>query len=120
VTDKPARFVVIDAAHCYYEPIQGSAVSFTPPYGSSIHLLDEKNGFGLVEMFMKKGWLELAHTSELPPPDRLGLKNYLNAGVSFHSGQRQAVTRPSTAPAVEIGPRGGRFTRTKDGYRRYF
>lgn len=49
-------------------------------------------------------------------------ENRVRAGLNPDGSMPDRIERGSSTspPAVEYGPRGGRFTRNKDGYRRYF
>lgn len=108
-------FIVVDDARCFYKPDLSSAVSFSPPYGDKVEIVKDDGDWVLLKAFGKLGWSVRAHVENsrvakrdnvLPPPPKFGSVSSLR-NANSHSSY------------VEYGPRGGRFTRTKTGYRRY-
>lgn len=99
-------FIIVDNANCHYERDASSAVRIIPPYGNEVAVLREEQDRVLVEWCGKQAWSDRSQLASQPPPLRA-----------------QAPPPPiyyGSSDRVEIGPRGGRFTRTSTGYRRYF
>lgn len=104
-------FVLTDTADCHYEPDHESAIRIIPPYGEEVRVLEEKDGWILLEWLGKKAWAERHNLGNAAPEQRKTKQPY--AGPIYQSSSL------SSTPKVEIGSRGGIFTRTKSGYRRY-
>ena len=102
-------YVTSDEAHGHYSPDLSSAVRVTSAYGSAIVVIESSNGWVKTRVFSKIVWIEECHLSDSPPAER---------PLPFH--ERDAIYSSTPYRHVEIGARGGFFTRTKSGFRRYF
>lgn len=104
-------YVVVDEAHCLYDPAPASAIRHTPPYGTEVQVVLESGDWVLIRAFGKKAWCPRANLSTSPAPRRVGV----DVGVqpSVEGGYWGASLH------IEYGPRGGRFVRTASGFKRY-
>jgi hypothetical protein len=109
-------FIVVDEASCFYEPDYASAVAIIPPYGSEVEIVKEDGEWVLLKWVGKRAWSVRCHLSNERSEKRYNIiPDSVNHRVrSDHANYRQYVS------GVEYGPRGGKFTRTKSGFRRYF
>jgi hypothetical protein len=109
-------FVVVDDAACFYEPCYSSAIRIKPPYGSEVEVIKETPDWVLLRWVGKEAWSVRSHLENRLVRRRENQiePDILNRVTGFDGG---FVSRTSS---VEYGPRGGRFTRTSKGYRRYF
>lgn len=103
-------YVVVDDAHCLYQPDLGAAIRCTPPYGTKVGVLQERGEWVQVFAFGKKAWSHRANLSPNPAPQRQAVE----VGV-----QPEAGRYCGSSLRIEYGPRGGRFVRTASGFRRY-
>lgn len=108
-------FIVRDDAHARYNRSDESPVRITPPYGSVVEVLNRDGDWARIRAFSKDAWIRADCLSEHAPPER---KRFVpQFGVSYADIPGSSTTYPSE---IEYGPRGGRFTRTRSGFRRYF
>lgn len=108
-------YVISDNAHGYYERASDGPVRITPPYGSTVEVTSDEGDWVRIKAFGKAAWMRRQTLSEVQPPERskfVPTIGYSCAAIPGFSDWRSL--------RVEHGPRGGRYTRTKTGYRRYF
>lgn len=108
-------FVASDSAHGHYEPDFKSAISMTPPFGSTLHIKKQTSDWVFAEFFAKSAWFNCAHLNAIDPAERISVPEPF-PGYGCISG---GCNQPVFTGLVEVGPRGGRFTRNGSGYRRY-
>lgn len=108
-------YVISDGAHGYYEMESDGPVRITPPYGSPVEVIEDAGEWIRIKAFGKVAWMQRETLSEQRPPERSTFVPILGYSYATIPGSR--VSPPTN---VEYGPKGGRFTRTKTGYRRYF
>jgi len=107
-------YIVSDSAEARYEPNLSSAVRLFPPYGSKIEIIESRLPWIKIRVFSKSAWLENIHiSSEVPPERKIKLVEDVDSRLSFKNESMQSC-------GIEIGARGGVFTRTKSGFRRYY
>lgn len=97
-------YIVADGADAFYEPSSTSAVRMTPQYGNLVDILAVEGGWLCIRWSGLKGWVDRSIVSSTEPPKRV---------------EPSTPVRSSYAPHYEVGPRGGLFTRTRLGFRRY-
>lgn len=104
-------FVVVEEANCLFHPRFDSAISIIPPFGSEVRVIRVAGDWVLIEFFSKQAWSPRENLAS-----EMGRKREpLRVGVSPGFG-----SWTSNSQSVEYGPRGGRYTRTTSGFRRYF
>lgn len=127
-------FIVVDEARCLYDARRDSAVRVIPPYGSEVAVVRDEGEWVKIRFCGKEAWSLRDHLS----PVMTGQKEAVRVGVvpgewSGATPRRHALTLAnaheglqtplslSSPPSlhVEVGPRGGRFVRTRSGFRRY-
>ncbi|RQW46070.1 hypothetical protein [Novosphingobium sp. LASN5T] len=122
-TNEPAHrklgaygYIVVDDARCYYKPEVDAAVRVIPPYGTLVGILRQQDGWVLVSFCGKEAWSPIEQLAAEEPKAKVlfDIRPYLFPGRS------NSIASAPNGSDVEIGPRGGRFTRTKSGFRRYF
>jgi len=112
----PVAFIVVDEAGCFHSPSFSSPIRIIPPYGSEVEILKEDGDWVLLKWCGKEAWTIRSHL-ENDLVDRR--ENMLPPSVLARS--RSIDVGPyNSYSSIEYGPRGGRFTRTRNGYRRYF
>ena len=117
-------FVKCDSADCYYRPETGGAVRITPPYGTQVQVVDQQGDWIAIKWFNKVGWVDISKLSARAPDQRNSpFELRIVPGVTGYPsipGPHMNASSYFDCNFVETGPRGGRFTRTKSGHRRYF
>ena len=108
-------FINCDLAECRYEADDSSPARITPPYGTKIAVIRDEGDWVLIAYAGKEAWSPRDQLSIIKPKDRFDISPYIFSGRLSH-------TPVKGAPEIDIeyGPRGGRFTRTRTGSRRYF
>lgn len=108
-------FIVVEEADCFYEPTHTSAVRMTPPLNSLVEVVRQHEDWILIRYFGKEAWCERLKlgTAEVQRP--FDISPYI-----FPATNKPDFTNATPYSTVEYGPRGGRYTRTRTGYRRYF
>ncbi|MCB2047593.1 MAG: hypothetical protein KDE32_05120 [Novosphingobium sp.] len=107
-------FVSSDNAECRYNPDDSSPARVVPPYGTYVIVGEERGDWVHIEYCGKSAWARQSMLSTVQPEPRFDISPYL------FGDRRAVISNPSPNSAVEYGPRGGRFTRTNRGYKRYF
>ena len=107
-------YIVVDNACCFYKPDSSSPVRVIPPYRTQIEIVQDQGGWVLIRFCGKEAWSERSKLSGREPPARFDISPYI------HNDYYDSKQILPLEPAIEYGPRGGKFTRTKTGYRRYF
>ena len=95
-------YVISDNADARYAPATESPARMTPQYGELVDVLQVQGGWVCILAFGSKGWVEREHLSNVEPAKKAMPTQSLSHASSF-----------------EVGSRGGLFTRTKSGFRRY-
>jgi hypothetical protein len=109
------RYVIQDNLTGHYEQDDCSPVRIIPPYGTEVRILEKGTDWTRIEAFRKSAWVRTDGLALNPPPERP------KSQVSIVNEQSQIPNIAYTQIShIEYGPRGGRYTRTKTGYRRYF
>lgn len=114
----PVLFVASNSAHGHFQPDFTSAISMTPPFGCSLVVKRQSSDWVLARAFSKDAWFNLAYLSDVEPVERVSVAPPFD-GYGWQSRGSGAGSTLSNR-RVEYGPRGGRYTRTKSGQRRYF
>jgi hypothetical protein len=109
-------FVTTDNANCLYEPKPQSAVKFIPPYGTEVQIIRDAGSWVLIRFYDKAAWSPRTNLSAALAPKRPAV----DVGVVPVPNYTLRPPPKVALPAVEYGPRGGRFVRTSTGFRRYF
>lgn len=106
-------FVLLDDAHGHYGMVDDSAISVIPPYGTPVEVLSNNGDWVQIKVFSKVAWMKKHYLGNTPPTKRFN--------ISPHIVQEATQVRSSVSSSIEIefGPRGGRFVRTKLGFRLY-
>ncbi len=116
----PRAYVAVDGANCLYKPDTGAAIRMSPPFGSFVSVLEEKDGWALISAFGKEGWTPSQNLS-LTKGER---KDCVDVGCRprGNTDYKPTPLESSAEPPlnIEYGPRGGQFVRTASGFRRYF
>jgi hypothetical protein len=114
VTTNSFVFVQHDGSTAHYEMDEQSPVRIIPPYGTAVEVLATTDEWVKIKAFNKAAWMKKHHICNQPPPSRFDFSPYVFAA--------EVIAPHDTVPKqnVEFGPKGGRFVRTKSGYRRYF
>ena len=92
-----------------------SAVRIIPPYGTLVRIIETLETWAKVEAFSKIAWMKQSNLCNERPPERFDITPFVVP--AWHP---QDFKTAKDYDAVEFGPRGGRFVRTKSGFRRYF
>lgn len=110
-------FINCDSAACRYEPHPTSAVRVIPPYGTLVDVLKDEGEWVQIMYATKSAWAVRSQLStEKPGPNkRFDISPYL-----FRKTTNPFARKAEQEPQIEFGPRGGRFTRTRTGFKRYF
>lgn len=103
-------YVAAENANCLYEPKPGSAIRCTPPVGTEVTVIRDDGAWVCVLVFGKKAWSPKGNLSPAP----VSGQETVEAGV-----QPRFIEGSIHFGGVEYGPRGGRFVRTRSGFRRY-
>ena len=114
----PVAYVAARNAACHYKPDINSPVRIIPPLGSEVRVLAHEGEWVLIEIWLKEAWCEkgkLSNSRDFTTRPSFDISPYLFLGPSISSNSSSFGSS-----YVEYGPRGGRFTRTKTGHRRYF
>jgi hypothetical protein len=106
-------FVSCDNAKCNYDPSLESPARVIPPYGSEVLVLKIADEWALIEFVGKRAWTPTSQIAAKAPKSRFNIEPYIVRPV-------YGTPIQSDFDEVEFGPRGGRFTRTRSGHRRYF
>lgn len=108
-------YVTSDGVHGYYERESDGPARITPPYGTPVEVVQDAGEWILIKAFGKVAWMKREALSEQRPPERSTFVP--TTGYSYAT-----IPGPHVPSMIEVeyGPKGGRFTRTKAGYRRYF
>jgi hypothetical protein len=123
VDNQKFAFVICDNVHGYFAKDVASPVNITPPYGSNIKILEIHGEWAWVLVFGIKAWVQVENIGAEPPPSRVSDDLAIAKVESLRNSllERVRSTRKvGDADKIEYGPRGGRFVRTKLGFRRYF
>lgn len=111
-------YVACDRANCLYEPDPCSAVRLSPPYGTEVEVVRDEGSWVLIRFCGKDAWCPRANLSATLVPKRaartVGVVPEPNPTFRSSARVKTALT------PVEYGSRGGRFMRTRSGFRRYF
>lgn len=114
-------YVVVDDAVCFYEPDISSAIRIVPPYGSEVEILSENENWVLLKWCGKEAWINryfIENSLEQKRENKIDPSLiYRSSGSSLGSYYNKSYYSSGN---IEYGPRGGRYTRTKNGFRRYF
>jgi hypothetical protein len=111
-------YIICHDAVCRYDPHEESPARVIPPKGTEIHIIDDIGQWILIEFVGKRAWCRsdfLTSENINIPKDPFDIKPYIVSGRPI----LYEISRSQYDP-VEYGPRGGRFTRTRSGHRRYF
>ena len=108
-------FINCDDAVCRYEPDAVSPARIVPPYGTFVAVIDDRLDWVQIGWVGKLAWSVRSQLSIEKPEDRIDIKHYL-----FGATESQIWEFGIGTDQAEYGPRGGRFTRTRTGHRRYF
>lgn len=108
-------YIVRDEARGHYTANDNSPTRIIPPYGTEVEVVRIDPEWALIKVFGKEAWVKAEYLGESPPPERTRFQPTFGVSYAVIPG-----TTPASSSQVEYGPRGGRFTRTKNGYRRYF
>jgi hypothetical protein len=106
-------FVLLDDAHGHYDMVDESAIRVIPPYGTPVEVLSTNGEWVQIKVFSKVAWMKKHYLGNTPPTKRFNISPYI---VREATQVRSSV---SSSIEIEFGPRGGRFVRTKLGFRRY-
>lgn len=105
-------YVAAENANCLYEPKPSSAIRCTPPVGTEVTVIRDDGEWVYVLAFGKKAWSPKGNLSSVHVP--APVPQTVEVGV-----QPRFIEGPVHFGGVEYGPRGGRFVRTRSGFRRY-
>lgn len=105
-------YVISADAEARYESSIESAVRMEPPYGEAVDVMLIRDEWVRIKWSGLTGWVLKQNLGRFPPlerdqPIKQEGSSYIQAGKT-------------SAPTIEVGARGGVFTRTKSGFRRYF
>ena len=103
-------YIAAENVNCLYEPKPGSAIRCTPPIGTEVTVIRDDGAWVCVSVFGKKAWSARGNLSSARGP----VQKTVEVGV-----QPRFIEGPVHSGGVEYGPRGGRFVRTRSGFRRY-
>ena len=103
-------FIASEKADALYEPKCNSAVRMSPQYGELVDVLEMTEEWACIRWFGMKGWVHRSSISTSRPP--------VMASTISHSSSLDTQSH-GISSHYEVGPRGGLFSRTKSGFRRY-
>lgn len=110
----PKAFIVASKANCLYEPYVDGVIRITPRYGAQVNVLESHGDWVQIEFWGVKAWTLRTYLAQTmiarQEAEDIGFEvlGYRSKGAGGESG------------VVEYGPRGGKFIRTPQGFRRYF
>lgn len=105
-------YVVCDDANARYDPNDQSAIRMTPPYGEEIYVIENREGWSKMKWSGRSAWILQSKISKIKPKKR--------SEPNVSENLPQVQSRIALTSGIEVGPRGGVFTRTKSGFRKYF
>ena len=104
-------YIISDEAHARYRPEMESPPRITPPYGSMVEVIEARGWWTKISWLSKTAWVDSSLLGNEEPPQR-----EKTSSPEFHD----LTPSNSIGNYIQVGPRGGVYTRTKSGFRRYF
>lgn len=109
----PTAFIVVSKANCLYEPHVNGAIRITPRYGAQVNVLESRGDWAQIEFWDVKAWTLRTYLAQTL------IEQQQAEDIGFEASGFYSGGAGSASGEVEYGPRGGRFVRTSQGFRRY-